>query len=280
MTQPYNAEEAHVQREFAVVLTGYHSRCRTTVLKAVREAVPGSLAESIALLQAATLDPAGRVVVERVGYPAVETIIANWEATGAIVRAVEIPPLNWREGSTEWEAQYETAILAALEIPPLPRYSPDRLVYRALFQPSFHAYTCVTIHTFGNAGTVEITVARENFHRSLWPKLGQPGPSNATAHREQEMIPTSVLQRFLTILADLNPAVSLNREAVIGLDGITIQGEIVSGPTIHRFRIWSPSPEHHPAHYHLSIATLDLAATCLPAARSQQGLQDVRRYLR
>jgi hypothetical protein len=162
--------------------------------------------------------------------------------------------------------------------------------YRLLFQPTFTADACVTVHDYGDYGAVQMVIAPRSgqpavvqyiwthFWQTHYPALFLSTPLSAL-HREYVEIAADYLLDFRQAVGGLDFAALPTVAAGTGRDGMTVHGEIWIGAASHLFDVWSPSATDLPAPHRLCVAALDLAAENLPCIRSQQAIAAIRPYL-
>jgi len=189
--------------------------------------------------------------------------------------------------SPQWE-HYEDLLLDAMQVLPLGAESGDRgNLYQALFQPAFHAVTCVTVHDGGNPAAVEVVVASPSVRVRVMQQIGVrlgPGPQvpapGGDLQWEHAEVPVGELLRFRQAVAGRgweSPPAAL---ADGGRDGLTVRGEVGEGGSVYRFHTWSPTAGADAEAYRYCVAILDVALASVRNARSRLALLDIYPYLR
>src|SRR2546430_2182035 len=116
-----------------------------------------------------------------------------------------------RAGSgPQWD-RYEALFLDAMQVLPLDAEPGARSkVYRALYQPAFHADTCVTVNDAGNQARVEVVIASPGVRVRVMQQIGvRFGPGSQVPepggdlHSEHADVPMSDLLHFRQALAGL-----------------------------------------------------------------------------
>lgn len=185
----------------------------------------------------------------------------------------------------EWD-RYEDLLLDAMQAPPLHADAPGA-VYRALFQPAFHADTCVTLVDSGAAATVEVVVAGPGVRVPVMQAIGVrfgpgspvPAPGGAL-HGEDAAVPPDALRAFRQAVAGLDWAALAAAPDESGRDGLPVRGEVSTGGAVYRFHTWSPTARRAPDAYRYCLALLVVAQASVRAAPSRQALRDLAPDLR
>jgi hypothetical protein len=191
-----------------------------------------------------------------------------------------------QEGNRPRWDRYEDRLLDAMQVLPLDQELTRGPAYRALYQPAFHADTCVTVYDAGDHGVVEVVVAAGSVRVAAMQQIGvrmgpraqraQPGTDLQWEHAE---VPPAGLRDFQQGVAGLVPGLLPDMIADRGRDGMSVRGEIGAGAAVHTFHTWSPSATRQPEHYRYCVAVLDVALASVHDSRSRFALLDIRRYL-
>ena len=186
-----------------------------------------------------------------------------------------------------WD-RYEDLLLDAMQVLPLDADSRARgPVYRALYQPAFHADTCVTIYDQGHQGVVEVVVASAGVRVLVMQQIGVrfgPGPQSPAPagdlQSEAAEVPMSALLHFRQAVAGLDWAALATAIPDRGRDGFTVRGEVGTSAAVYRFHTWSPSVIRHPEAHRYCVAILTLALASTREAPTRSALRDLDPYLR
>jgi len=189
--------------------------------------------------------------------------------------------------SPQWD-RYEDLLLDAMQVLPLDAESgAGGHVYRALYQPAFHADTCVTVRDTGDQAAVEVVIAAASVRVGVMRQMGvrvgsgpqgpQPGGDLQWEHAE---VPVGELLRFRQAVAGRGWESLPAALADGGRDGLTVRGEVGEGGSVYRFHTWSPTAGADAEAYRYCVAILDVALASVRNARSRLALLDIYPYLR
>jgi hypothetical protein len=156
---------------------------------------------------------------------------------------------------------------------------------RVLFQPTFHAPACLTLHLQEGASTVELILPRSAVRDWVRQAPGaedrsrMPPPPPGRPARVTAPVPAGAVARFQDAIAGIVLAQLGDTRPGVGRDGLLIDGEVVEEGVAGLFAAWSPTAAGEPDVFRVCWALLDLGRACLPDEQSQTALGQIQRYL-
>jgi hypothetical protein len=155
---------------------------------------------------------------------------------------------------------------------------------RVLFQPTFHAPGCLTLHLQERVSTIELILPGPATREWVRQAIGRrdqsplPPPPGDLAWTAAP-VPVPVRDQFGAALAGIALAGLGDTRPHAGRDGLLIDGEVAEEGVAGTFAAWSPTAVDAPAVYQVCRALLALGRACLSDEQSRTVLSQIERYL-